>query len=141
MRVNQAGIDLIKRFEGCRLKAYQDSVGIWTIGYGITEGVEEGDVITQEQAEQRLEDELDVVGLGVQNLVEVPLNDNQFSALVCFAYNIGLGNLKKSKLLSLVNEQKFDLAAAQFTRWNMAGGKILQGLIDRRAAEAALFLA
>lgn len=140
MTTNQAGIDLIKHFEGVKLDAYQDSVGIWTIGFGSTgEDVLEGLQITPEEAEERLRDDLDRTEKGVSRVCKAPLTDNQFSALVCFAYNVGVGNLQSSTLLKLVNAGKFDEAALQFGRWSRAGGKVLAGLVARRAAEAALF--
>lgn len=137
--VNQATIDLIKSFEGDKLKAYQDSVGVWTIGYGHTHGVHAGQVITQAQAEQFLRDDLSQFEDHVEQLVTTHLTDNQFGALVSFAYNCGASNLQHSTLLKLVNAKQFKAAAGEFAKWNKAGGTPLAGLTRRRAAEAALF--
>src|SRR5687767_4780302 len=99
MQLNQAGINLIKEFEGCRLKAYKDPVGIPTIGYGRIKGVKMGDVITQEQADDYLAEEIAAeYAPGVERLVKVVINENQFAALVSFAYNVGVGALGKSTL-------------------------------------------
>lgn len=140
MKTNQAGLALIKQFEGLRLIAYQDVVGVWTIGYGHTgKDVTPGLVITQTQADQMLCGDLACFETGVSNLVTVALNENQFSALVSFSYNLGLGNLGSSTLLRLLNAGDYQGAAAQFPRWNRAGGKVYDGLTKRRLAEQALF--
>lgn len=139
-KTGQAGIDLIKRFEGCRLKAYQDSVGVWTIGYGHTKGVKRGQVITQEQADAFLRDDLGDAEAGVERVVKVPLTDNQFGALVSFTFNLGIGALSKSTLLRTLNGGDYSSASEQFKRWSRAGGKVLAGLVRRRLAEASLFL-
>ena len=139
MRISDEGLELIKSFEGCRLKAYQDSVGVWTIGYGSTKNVHPGQTITQEQAEELLRQDVAVFEQGVSDLVKVNLEQHQFDALVSFAFNLGLGNLKSSTLLRYVNMREFDSAAAQFGRWNRAGGKVLPGLTTRRKVEADLF--
>ncbi|WP_043632630.1 lysozyme [Chromobacterium haemolyticum] len=141
MKTSANGIKLIQGFEGLRLKAYQDSVGIWTIGYGHTgPDVTPGMVITQAQADALLARDLNRFESGVTRLVQVPLNQNQFDALVCFSFNLGLGALQGSTLLRLLNAGDYAGAAAQFPRWNKAGGKELPGLTRRRAAEQALFL-
>lgn len=137
--INQAGLALLERFEGCELTAYQDSVGVWTIGYGHTGDVRPGEVITQAQADEMLRNDLCGFENGVNAMVARNLTSNQFSALVCFAYNVGLEALKESTLLSLVNTGDFTRAAAEFGKWVYAGGVILEGLVRRRAAEAALF--
>lgn len=134
------GIELIKSFEGCKLKAYQDSVGVWTIGYGRTTNVHKGDVITQQQADDYLLIEYKEFESKVKKLVKVPLTDNQLGALVCFAYNVGVGALSKSTLLKKLNVGDYKGAAEQFLVWNKAGGKILNGLVRRRQAEKDLFL-
>ncbi|GLU31193.1 lysozyme [Trinickia caryophylli] len=140
MKTNQAGLALIKQFEGLRLIAYQDVVGVWTIGYGHTgSDVTPGLVITQSQADQMLCGDLAGFETGVSKLVTVALNENQFSALVSFSYNLGLGNLGSSTLLRLLNAGDYQGAAAQFPRWNRAGGKVYDGLTKRRLAEQALF--
>ncbi|MFK7088935.1 lysozyme [Chromobacterium violaceum] len=141
MKTNAAGISLIKQFEGVRLAAYQDMVGVWTIGYGHTgPDVKAGMTITQQQADQLLAADLEKFETGVSKAVIVPLNANQFSALVSFSYNLGLGNLRSSTLLRLLNKGDYDGAAAQFPRWNRAGGQAVPGLTRRRKAEQALFL-
>lgn len=141
MKLNKEGLDLIKEFEGCKLHAYQDIVGVWTIGYGATgKGVAPGMTWTQEQADSRLNEDLARFTHGVEDLVEVDLNDNQFSALVSFAYNLGIGNLAKSGLLNKLNKENYVGASQSFPLWNKAGGKVVAGLTRRRMAEQALFL-
>ncbi len=140
-RINQAGLELIKQFEGLRLTAYQDSGGVWTIGYGHTgPDVRPGMTITRARAEQLLENDLREFERGVSRLVRVPLNSNQFSALVSFAFNVGLGNLQGSTLLRLLNRGDYAGAAAQFGRWVRVGSQVLAGLVRRRHAERQLFL-
>ena len=141
MQINQKGLDLIKQFEGCRLKAYRDVVGIWTIGFGHTgDDVHPGMVITQDEADELLQSDLSDFEYGIEQLVQVQLNDNQFSALVSFTYNVGLGNFKGSKLLKKINKQDFEGAAQEFGRWANAGGRKLSDLVRRREAEKELFL-
>ncbi|WP_047248625.1 lysozyme [Chromobacterium subtsugae] len=140
MQINTAGLNLIKQFEGLRLQAYQDAVGVWTIGYGHTGAdVRAGQTISQTQAEQLLQNDLTRFETGVTGQVKTPLNGNQFSALVSFSYNLGLGNLQSSTLLRLLNQGDYAGAAAQFPRWDRAGGQQLPGLLKRRLAEQTLF--
>jgi GH24 family phage-related lysozyme (muramidase) len=139
-KTNQEGLKLIKSFEGLYLEAYQDPVGVWTIGWGATKGVHRGMKITVAQAEKMLQDELEKFEVAVANAVKVSINDNQFSALVSFSYNLGARSLSESTLLKLLNEGKFQEAADQFPRWDKAGGQSLLGLSRRRRAERALFL-
>lgn len=144
MKTSQVGINLIKSFEGLRLTAYLDPIGIPTIGYGHIKTVSKADVaakktITEKQAEDLLRGELPEYEKAVTDAVKVPLNQNQFDALVSFTYNLGGGNLRSSTLLKLLNKSDFKGAQDQFRNWNKAGGKILPGLVKRRAAEAALF--
>lgn len=141
MKISQAGIDLIKRFEGCRLHAYLDSVGVPTIGYGSTEGVTMGDSITQAEAETLLLEDLQRFERCVTELVTVPIDQSAFDALVSFAFNLGCGNLKGSTLLKLVNAGDFAAASKEFGKWSHAGGKVLPGLVARRQAESDLFMA
>lgn len=141
MKISIRGIELIKKYEGLRLEAYLCPAGVWTIGFGTTKGVKNGDKITQQAAEKLLADDLSKFEIGVTCSVTVPLSQNQFDALVSFAYNVGLGALRSSTLLRLLNAGDYKGAAAQFKRWNKAGGKELAGLTRRRADEAALFLA
>jgi lysozyme len=141
MKINSKGLDILKQFEGLRLKAYQDSVGVWTIGYGETRGVKPGMVITEAEAEEMLKNSLEEFEAGVAALTsQVHVTDNQFSSLVVFAYNVGLGNLKSSTLLRKLNLGDFKGAADEFLRWDKAGGQKLAGLTRRREAERALFL-
>lgn len=140
MKTNDAGIELIKKFEGLYLKAYQDPIGIWTIGYGHTGGVKAGQKITAAEAEALLRVDLLTAEGDVARLVKVPLTPNQHAALVSFAFNLGGGNLAKSTLLKRLNAKDYLGAANEFPKWNKAGGKILSGLVKRRAAEQRLFL-
>lgn len=137
-RISQAGINLIKEFEGCRLTAYQDPVGIWTIGYGHTAGVSPGMTITQAQAEEFLRSDLASFEGYVNNPSFVPitasLTQGQFDALVSFAYNCGPRNLRE-----LCAGQSASGIAATLPLYNRAGGKVLKGLERRRQAEVALF--
>lgn len=139
--INEDGLVLLKTHEGCRLSSYQDVGGIWTIGYGDTgPDVGPGLNITQEQADERLKNKLAYFEAGVERYVTAPINDNQFSALVCFSYNIGLGNLQHSTLLNFVNAGMYRAAADQFLAWNKVKGVPVEGLTQRRLSERALFL-
>ena len=139
MNISNKGIELIKQFEGCRLKAYQDSVDVWTIGYGHTEGVYEGMEISQHQADIMLGSDLVKYANYINEYVTVSLNPNQFDALTSWVYNLGPGNLKSSTMLKVLNEGSYDDVPFQIKRWNKAGGKVLKGLVRRREAEAELF--
>ncbi|GAB4381785.1 MAG: hypothetical protein Kow00121_41080 [Elainellaceae cyanobacterium] len=140
-QINSKGLRLLKSFEGLRLEAYLDPVGIWTIGYGTTSGVRPGMTITEAQAEAFLRRDLARFERAVQDLVNVPLTDDQFSALVSFTYNVGEGALANSTLLRLLNRRDYRGAADQLLRWNKGeGGVELYGLTRRRRAERALFL-
>lgn len=135
------GLALTRSFEGLRLGAYQDSAGIWTIGYGHTgPEVRAGQRITQPEADALLRDDLAAAVRCVREAVKIPLTQSQFDALVDFCFNAGRGNFLTSTLLRDLNRGDLDAAAAQFARWIHAGGKIVPGLLRRRAAEAALFL-
>jgi lysozyme len=143
--INEAGLALIKRNEGCRLKTYLDSVSIPTIGYGHTgPEVHLGLVISQERADELLRQDLSKFEEGVIDAlfdgVESPASDNQYAAMICLAYNIGLGNFAKSSVLRLHKQDRFALAADAFLMWNKAGGKVLAGLTRRRGEERALYL-
>ena len=139
MKTNQAGIDLIKRFEGCKLEAYRCPAGVLTIGYGTTRGVYEGMKITQSIAEKMLTDDLEAIETRLSNL-NLKVNENQFSALVSFIYNLGFGNFLNSTLFGKVKNNAKDLSIKfEFERWVKAGGKVLPGLVKRRAAEWELF--
>lgn len=139
-QTNPSGVSLIKSFEGLRLRAYQDAVGVWTIGYGTTRGVKPGQEISEAQAESLLKTDLNRFERAVNDAVRVPINDNQFAALVSFTYNVGSGAMKSSTLLRKLNRRDIYGAAKEFPRWNRAGGRILAGLTRRRNAEKALFL-
>tara|TARA_A100001011_G_scaffold22928_1_gene22927 strand:- start:676 stop:1107 length:432 start_codon:yes stop_codon:yes gene_type:complete len=133
------GLALIKKFEGCELEAYQCSAGVWTIGYGHTKGVAPGDSVSQEEAEQMLVDELHEYESYINEYVTVALSQNQFDALVSWVYNLGPANLKASTMLKVLNSGEYEDVPAQMKRWNKAGGKVLEGLIRRREAEACLY--
>ena len=139
MQISKAGLDLIKQFEGLHLKAYRCPAGVPTIGYGHTAGVAMGQTITQQQADDYLRRDVRQFERAVSRLVSVPLTQGQFDALVSFAFNLGEGALAQSTLLRLLNAGDYAGAAAQFDRWNKAGGRVLPGLVRRRAAERALF--
>lgn len=143
MKLSQRGIDLIKQFEGYSSKAYPDPAtggAPWTIGYGTTKGVKPGMVITAEQAEKMLRDDVAKFESGVSALLKVPTTQGQFDAMVSLAYNIGLGNFGKSTLLRKHNEKCYSCAAGQFPAWNRAAGKVMNGLTRRRNAERAMYM-
>ena len=145
MIINTEGLNLIKHFESFKPNAYQDSVGVWTIGWGHTGSkkgdapVEEGLVITEEEALELLQGDLVSFEDSVERYVDVPINENQFSALVSFTFNLGAGNLKSSTLLRLLNEGDHFGASREFKKWSKAGGKRLAGLVRRRISERNLF--
>lgn len=145
--VNDAALDLICSFEGWVPNWYKDPVGIWTCCYGHTDAAGEpkfaatsAKTFTKAEGRLILERDLAQYAAAVHAAVKVPLNDNQFGALVSFTYNLGAKNLNKSTLVKKLNAGDFEGAAKEFRRWNRAGGKILRGLTRRRAAEEALFL-
>lgn len=135
MKTSSKGITLIKSFEGCRLQAYRDSVGVLTIGYGHTGDVKEGQVISQGFAEELLKADLTKFERNVTKYAPFAMNQNQFDALVSFAFNCGVGNLKK-----LVSGRDQEKVARKILEYNKAGGRVLAGLTRRRQAERALFL-
>jgi lysozyme len=139
MNISQNGIDLIKEFEGCRLEPYLCAANVLTIGYGHTKDVVENMRITEDTAESLLKDDLRVFEDDVTRLVEVPLLQNQFDALVSWTFNLGAGNLKTSTLLKVLNAGEYKNVPEQIKRWNKANGKVLEGLTRRREAEALLF--
>lgn len=135
---------LLHFFEKCRLVAYQDSGGIWTIGYGDTyhqDGtpVKEGDTCTQAEADQRFKEDFSVRKAQVLKLIKVPLTEHQIEALVSLTYNIGINNLKTSDLLAKLNRHDLFGAVEQFKWWRKAGGVVQSGLIRRRLSEVKLF--
>ena len=139
MNISQEGISLIKKFEGCELEAYKCAAGVWTIGYGHTKDVKEGDSILKEDAESMLMHELQEYCNYVDIAVKVDLKQNEFDALVSWTYNLGPTNLNSSTMLRVLNEGKHDEVPAQMKRWNKASGQVKQGLVRRREAEALMF--
>ena len=144
MKISAKGINLIKEFEGVRLKSYKCPAGVWTLGVGHTSAagppeVKPGMEITNAQAMKILANDLVKFEDGVDSLVKVPLKQNQFDALVSFAFNVGLGALGKSTLLRKLNAGQYEAVPAELMKWTKAGGKELPGLVRRRRAEAALW--
>lgn len=149
MFISNRGLELIKEFEGCKLTAYKCPAGIWTIGYGHTGlDVYKGLTISAAHAVALLREDIRQFEKDVTSLLKVPVNQNQFDALVSFAFNLGSDidkddiaeGLGDSTLLKKVNSMDFAGAALEFPKWNKAGGKVLAGLSRRRAAEQRLFL-
>tara|TARA_Y100000034_G_C6828849_1_gene373996 strand:- start:737 stop:1195 length:459 start_codon:yes stop_codon:yes gene_type:complete len=139
MKTSEVGRELIKEFEGCKQVAYQDSVGVWTIGYGHTKDVYEGQLAIKKTCDRFLEEDLDEFEGYVDSYVKVELNQNQFDALVAWTFNLGPGNLSESTMLRKLNEGDYDAVPDEMRRWNKAGGEVLNGLVRRRDAEAGLF--
>jgi lysozyme len=147
MKLSQAGIDFVKSFEGYHRRlpngdcvAYLCPANVVTIGYGCTEGIKRGMVWTHAQALQALENELSKFEAAVNRLVTVEINQNEFDALVSFAYNCGEGALARSSILKQLNAGNREAAARGFALWNRGGGRVLPGLVRRRRDEAAMFL-
>lgn len=148
MKTSQKGIGLIKEFEDFSRKAYPDpgtKAAPYTIGYGTTRypsgmPVRPTDVCTKDQAENYLRHDLEEFERVISDAVKVPINQNQFDALVSFTYNVGAGSLRSSTLLRMLNKGWYTSAAAEFSKWNKAAGKVLPGLTKRREAERKLFL-
>lgn len=144
MKMTPEGLDLIRHFEGFRAKAYRDAVGVWTIGYGHTAmagppQVRPGQVISRDEAAEILASDVAVFSSGVTKAVQAELCDAQFSALVSFAYNVGLGAFRQSGVLRAVNAGDFAAVPRCLSLWVKAGKQTLPGLVKRRAAEAAMF--
>lgn len=137
--VKKIAAPLIEKAEGRELEAYLCPGGVWTIGVGSTRGVTKGMVITNKEADKRLRDDMQTCIDGIKRLVKVELSDNQAAALCSFIFNLGEGNFRKSTLLKKINAGKFDEVPAELAKWNKAGGKVLRGLVARRAEEAALW--
>jgi lysozyme len=133
--MDYTGAALTEQFEGCSLTAYPDVKGVWTIGYGHTGGVQPGQTCTQEQADEWLQIDIQGAVRAVQTLVKVPLTQDEFNALVDFVFNVGSGNFAASTMLARLNLGDYAGAAAQFERWDLAGGNVIQGLLNRRIAE------
>ena len=139
MKMSKKGIELIKKYEGLRLTAYKCPAGVWTIGYGHTKGVKEGQKITNSQAEELLKEDLRVFENGV-NKWNLQINQYQFDALVSFAFNLGLANLGKSTLLKKVQANPQDKTIKdEFLKWVNAGGRKIEGLVRRRNEEAEMY--
>lgn len=137
---SQDGLALTQQFEGCRLAAYQDQVGVWTIGYGHTgRDVTSGLTITQDQANALLASDIAGSSAYVNQVVNVALQQNQFDALVDFVFNLGRAAFGNSTMLRYLNAGNFAGAAGQFVLWDHAGGQVVLGLLRRRQAEAAMF--
>lgn len=147
MKLSSEGLRLIKSFEGYHArqpdgscKAYRCPAGVWTCGFGCTEGVTPNTHWTEAEATERLAGEIAKFETAVDHCVLVPLNQNQFDALVSFSYNCGAQALARSTLLKHVNAGRFERAAKEFPKWNRGGGRVLPGLVARRAREEALFM-
>lgn len=134
MKTSKNGIDLIKKFEGCVLSAYKCPAGVWTIGYGHTAGVKQGQVISQQEADSYLRNDLERYENYVKWNVRFPLNQNQFDALVSFTYNCGIANLK-----TLVKNRNIEQIGKAILLYNKARGRVLPGLVKRRQLESELF--
>lgn len=140
MKISQKGIDLIKKFEGCKLYAYKDSVGVWTIGWGNTSHAKAGMSITQQQAEDFLKQDLEPAEKKLNGMC-INFKQNQFDALCSFIFNLGSGNFDSSTLRKkIIAKASDEEIASEFVRWVNAGGKPLLGLKRRRAAEANMFV-
>jgi len=139
MNISKEGLALIKKFEGCELEAYRCPAGVWTIGFGTIKDVKEGDRITKDEANHLLEEEMIEYESYINDMVDVPLEQNQFDALCSWVFNLGPKNLSESTLLRVLNDGKYDEVPQQMKRWNKANGEVLTGLIRRREAEALLF--
>lgn len=134
------GYALTKSFESCRLKAYQDSGGVWTIGWGHTgPDVREDLIWTQDYADRILQHDMIFSEVSVQTYVTATLTQNQFDALCDFVFNLGLGTFKRSEMLKMINAKDFAGAVKQFERFDHVGKNVVAGLLRRRQAEAALF--
>lgn len=140
MIYSKTGLALTEGFEGCRLVSYQDSKGVWTIGYGHTAGVTHGMTCTPALAEQWLAADIAWAARVVNSEVHVPVTQDEFDALVDFVFNCGAGNFDGSTLLRLLNHGDHVQAAAEFAKWDKCGGVELPGLLRRRRAEAELFV-
>lgn len=139
MEYSKDGAALTEQFESCRLEAYQDSVGVWTIGWGHTGGIQEGDTCTQEMADQWLQNDIKEAESAVNAHLKVPVNQHIFDSVVDLAFNIGTGNFDGSTLLKDINAGDFKAAVEEFEKWDFAGGKVVAGLLRRRLAEKEEF--
>lgn len=141
MQTSQAGLNLIKEFEGCKLKAYKCPAGIWTIGYGWTHGVKEGDEWNQEMADRMLVEGIKPFETAVNHAIAVAKTTQaQFDAMVSLCYNVGPANFQKSSVVRYHRDGNHAKAAESFLLWNKGGGRVLSGLVRRREAEKRLYL-
>lgn len=142
MRMSQRGLGLLKAFEGFSAEVYICPAGVRTVGYGhvVRAGERFATPLLPQQAEELLRTDVEIFEKQMVDLVEVEVGQNQWDALVCFVFNVGVAAFKRSSLLRKINDEDFQGAGVEFGRWVYAGGKILPGLVKRRAAEAALFL-
>lgn len=138
----EKAIQLIKEFEGFKGTAYKCPAGVWTIGYGWTHGVKEGDTITESEASELVQKEVDTIAGQIKRVLGVSfdtLTENQVCALIDFVYNLGIGNFESSTLCKMIKAGEIQEAGTQFLRWNKVGGKVLEGLTRRREAELELW--
>lgn len=140
MTYSKDGLALTEKFEGFRLTAYQDVGGVWTIGYGHTKDVQPGQVISINQADQFLMDDIQYAEDTVNELVTVKLTQSEFDALVDFVFNVGEGNFKNSTMLKLLNSGQYLMAATEFAKWSHVSGKIVADLLNRRITEEKEFV-
>ena len=139
MKLSPQGLEKLRQLEGLRLTSYQCSAGVWTIGYGSTRDVVPNMRITRQEAEDRLKRDVAKFEEAVNESVQVRLTQEQFDALVLFAFNVGIGAFRKSTLLRELNKENYDAVPIQLARWNKVGGKVVRGLVNRRAAEIAMW--
>jgi lysozyme len=146
VKTGEAGLEIIKMFEGFRSEPYLCPAGVATIGFGSTRGVDgnrvtlEHGAISRDEAEEMLAHDLQNVEKSVGRLIRVPLTQNQFDALVSFTYNLGSGRLQSSTLRSKLNREDYEGAADEFPKWVKAGGRVLPGLVKRRVVERRIFM-
>lgn len=138
--MNDRGLKLLKHYESCRLTAYQDGGGVWTIGWGHTKGVKKGDVCSQEQADKWLVEEVGYFEYNLSKVIRISLNEDEFAAVTCLTYNIGINAFLKSTLLKKLNVGDRVGAAGEFIKWDKDNGKVVMGLLYRRMDERDLFL-
>ena len=143
MEISQEGLSLIKKFEGCKLESYKCAAGVWTIGYGSTNSVKEGMEISQERAEALLLEDVADFEDAINEIVQVPIQQNQFDSLVAWCFNIGKSAMKSSTCIKVLNASQFEKVPSEIKRWNKVtvnGVKqVSDGLVRRREAESLLF--
>lgn len=139
MTPSQNAIDLVKKFEGCKLEAYLDIGGIPTIGYGHTADVHEGDACTEAMAEEWLMNNLQSAADCVLGSLSCALTQNELDALACFTYNVGCANFKNSSMHMFLSRGDYQRASQEFPKWDHVKGVVVNGLLNRRLAEQALF--